>query len=339
MDMIGRSTTAQEHTGSFDDLMLKEWALKNLLSVEAGGGAGLKGQAVGGLDSTQELQGLNPVDRLIKRVTATSLGEVVTEGTIVRASSVDRSPFLLDGQELHKSLVLVISDDENLTVGVILNRPGAKGLDVRVQEKGTGKSKQLKVPLRYGGQFSVKGNEPLLWLHCNPVLKAAKIGTPVGSSEGIWQCTSSDMISAVGQALAVLEDFLVVAGVSVWTKGSKGLARGMQGEIRAGRFEIVPESKTQDVWEELVKQEVLTETNLVKNLIIADNAWNKAKANGMKKTNGGSWTLPIGGLGDGFDEEDDSVVYKSDVKVSKLSDDALRSWVATFLLGAPSLGE
>jgi putative AlgH/UPF0301 family transcriptional regulator len=339
MDMIGRSQTAEEHTGDFDDLMLKEWALKNLLSVEAGGGADPNGQAIGRLDSTQELQGLNPVDRLIKRVSATSLGEAVADGALVRASPVDRSPFLLDGQELHKSLVLIISEDDQMTVGVILNRPGAKGLEVRVQEKGTGKSKQLKVPLRYGGQFSVKGSEPLLWLHCNSVLKAAKIGSPVGKSEGIWKCTANDMISAVGQALATPEDFLVVAGVSVWTKGDKGRARGMQGEIRSGRFEVVPERNTQAIWDELTKQEVLTEMNLVKNLVIADEAWNKGTANGKKGKNGGSDTLPMGDLGEGFDEEDDSLVFKSDVKVSKLSDDALRSWVATFLLGSPLLGE
>ena len=46
----------------------------------------------------------------------------------------------------------------------------------------------------------------------------------------------------------------------------------------------------------------------------------------------------IAGIGEGFDEEDDSLVFKSDVKVSNLSDNALRSWIATFLLGAPSLG-
>jgi putative AlgH/UPF0301 family transcriptional regulator len=338
MNMIGRSSIADENAGGFDDLMLKEWALKHLLSVEAGGGAGARDQAVGGLESTQDLEVMKPVDRLIKRVAAVSLGEAVMEGTVVRASSKDRSPFLLEGQELHKSLVLVLSDDERLSIGVILNRPGSKGLEIQVQEKGTGSSKQLKVPLRYGGQYAIKGNQPLLWLHCNPVLKSAKIGTPVGSADGIWKCTSSDMISAVSQALAMPEDFLVVSGVSIWTKGSKGVARGIQGEIRVGRFEIVPESQISSIWEELLKQDVLTEVNLVKNLIIAGEAWNKAAMNG-KSTDDSVQNPPLGGLGEGFDEEDDSFVFKSDVKVSKLSDDALRSWVATFLLGSPSLGE
>ena len=45
-----------------------------------------------------------------------------------------------------------------------------------------------------------------------------------------------------------------------------------------------------------------------------------------------------GGIGEEYDEEDDRLVFKSDVRVAKLSDDALQSWIATFLLGAPSLG-
>jgi len=354
MDMIGRSETAAEHTGGFDDLMLKEWARQHLLSVEAGGGASRSRRPPLG-PSTQELskqkKSDDPVEQLMQRVSAAARGEDVTEGTLVRAAPTDRSPFLLDNQALHKSLVLVISEDAALTVGVVLNRPGAQGLEVKVQQKDSGKSRLLHVPLRYGGPYSVKSSEPILWLHCNSILKAAKVGAPVGSSssgksgndEGIWKCTSSDMISAVGQGLATPEDFLVVAGVSVWTKGENGLARGMSGEIRSGKFEIVPPSKTQAVWNELSRQEVLTEDNLAETLAVAEEAWRKGANDKEKAKNGknGSFlkNLPIvGGLGEGFDEEDDSLVFKSDVKVSKLSDDALRSWVATFLLNKPSLG-
>jgi putative AlgH/UPF0301 family transcriptional regulator len=341
MSMVGRSETAKEHTGDFDDLMLKEWALRNLLSIEAGGGAEGNAYAADDLLAAQASQTSNPFDRLLQRVSATSLGETIAAGTILRASPTDRSPFLLEGQELHKSLVLILLDDENLTVGVILNRPGANSLDVRVQEKDTGQPKrQLKVPLRYGGQFAVKRSEVLLWLHCNPVLKTAKVGSPIGDTEGIWKCTSQDMISAVGKALATPEDFLIVAGVSVWEKSTKGMSRGIQGEIRSGKFEIVPETKVRLIWEELLKQEVLTKDNLNKNLIIANKAWSLGiSTSNDKKKNGGNARIPIGGLGEGYDEDDDLLVFKTDVKVSKLSDDALRSWIATFLLGTPSLGE
>jgi putative AlgH/UPF0301 family transcriptional regulator len=339
MNMIGRSETAKERTGDFDDLMLKEWARKNLLSAEAGGEAGIKRKSIGGLKPTQELRSASPTDSLVERVSSLSRGEDVRAGTIVRASSMDRSPFLLDKQEFHKSIVLIMSDDEDLTVGVILNRPGAKGLEVKIQEKESGKNTRiLKVPLRFGGQFAVKGSEPLLWLHCNPVLKTAKIGAPVGKPDGIWKCTSSDLITAVGRALATPEDFFVVTGVSVWTKGAKGIARGIQGEIREGHFEVVADNKIQDIWDELAKQEVLSDENLMKNLIIAHEAWEKGGGVNVKQLkNGDSRQPPIEGLGEAFEEEDNSVVFKSDVKVSKLSDDALRSWCATFLLGSPSL--
>ena len=358
MHMIGRSETAKEHTGDFDDYMLKEWALKHLLSVSAGGGAETNGSLVGGLVSTKQLQqqqrnvkppviASNPLDRILKRVTTTAAdaSTTISAGTVVRASSMDRSPFLLDCQELHKSIVLILSDDENLTVGVILNRPGAKGLDVRIQEKsndttGTSKS-QLKVPLRYGGQFAVKGTESLIWLHCNPTLKTSKIGTPIGGNDnGIWKCTANDMISVVGKGLVTPDVFIVVAGVSVWMKGyalSDKTSHGMQGEIRNGNYEIVPDQKVSLVFDALIQQEVLTEENLNKNLIIADQAWTKAGP--ATKQQSESTRIPMSGLGEGYDEEDDTYVYKTDVKVAKLSDDALRSWVATFLLGAPSLGE
>jgi len=341
MQMIGREETAEEYSGDFDDLMLKEWALKNLLSTEAGGGAGEKRLAPEGVASTQELLQSDPVDRLLTRVSAASRGEDMAEGTIVRASSADRSPFLLEDQELHRSVVLIISDDENISVGVILNRPAAKGLDIQITEKETGERKTIAVPIRFGGQYAVKGSEPLLWLHCSPILRAAKVGCPVGVQEGcFWKCTADDVISAVSKGLATPDDFMVISGVSVWTKGEGGLARGMQGEIRAGKFEPIPPAKNEAVWDALAKQNILTNQNLVRNLVVAEDAWAVGAPSKRERTNGDSEapSTPIGGLGEGFDEEDDSLVFKSDFKVANLSNDALRSWVATFLLGAPTLG-
>lgn len=346
MNMIRRGETAEEYTGEFDDLMLKEWALKNLLSTEAGGGAGEKRLAPAGVSSTQELLASDLVDRLLTRVSAASRGEDITEGSLVRASSADRSPFLLEGQELHKSVVLIISDNEEITVGVILNRPAAKGLDIQITEKETGTTRMITLPLRFGGQYAVKGSEPLLWLHCNSILRAAKVGSPVGDQkDGIWKCTADDVMSAVGQGLVTPDEFMAVSGVSVWTKGEGGIARGMQGEIRSGIFEPVAASNTEAVWQALSKQEVLTNANLVKTLANADKAWTSAepetpaaKDGDKESSESESESVPIGGLGEGFDEEDDSLVFKSDVKVAKLSNDALRSWVATYLLGAPTLG-
>jgi putative AlgH/UPF0301 family transcriptional regulator len=337
MNMIGMKETAEENSGEFDDLMLKEWALKHLLSTEAG--AGKKRLAPQGVASTQQLLQRDPVDRLLYRVSAASRGEDVTAGTIVRASSAKRSPFLLKDQELHKSLVLIFSDDENISVGVILNRPASKGLDILITEKNSRKSRSETLPLRYGGQYNIKGADPLLWLHCNSILREAMIGSPIGmSNDGFWKCTAADVTSAVGQGLAKPSDFLVVAGVSVWTKGEKGLARGMQGEVRSGMFEIVPTSKYQGIWDSLSKQQVLTPSNLMKSLSMANEAWSAGADSNALQARDANDPPPITGIGEGFDEEDDTLVWSSDVQVSKLADDALRSWLAAFLLGAPTLG-
>ena len=70
-----------------------------------------------------------------KAVFCTTSGPVLTEirglltpppknedmqGTLLRARGLKRSPFLLDKQELHKSLLLVLSDDDNLTLHFLL---------------------------------------------------------------------------------------------------------------------------------------------------------------------------------------------------------------------------
>ena len=175
-----------------------------------------------------------------------------------------------------------------MTVGVILNRPSIRSLDATMREV-TNKLKnspaqQLKVPLRYGG--CVSGTEPVLWLHCNAKLKATRVGVPVGNNEndkddtdeaGIWKCSNHDMMLAVGQGLATPQDFLVVTGVSVWSKLPGGTSsQGMQGELQEGRFQKVPLSQTEDVWNELLKQDVLTDRNIWNVLDVAELAWQKA---------------------------------------------------------------
>ena len=336
MGMIGRKQTAKEYTGGFDDLMLKEWARKHLLSKEAGGGgAMIQKVPPAGVPSFMVT---DSIDEFLESVSATGLGEEIAAGCIVRASSAQRSPFLLDDQELHKSLILIISDDDNLTVGVILNRPAAKGIDMQIKDKTTGFSRTEVLPLRYGGQYAIRGTEPLLWLHCNDSLKSARIGYEIGvGKNGVYKCTAEDVTSAIGGGIARPEDFIVVSGVSVWNKGGvAGFARGMQDEVRLGKYEVIPSAKTAEVWRMLLMQDVLSKVNLAQNLAIAGKAWSRG---GDVQRKGDVEETPIGGLGENFDEEDDAMVFKSDVKVSDLSDKALRSWVATFLLGAPSLDE
>jgi len=91
----------------------------------------------------------------------------------------------------------------------------------------------------------------------------------------------------------------------------------MQGEVDRGKFEVVPDSKIPSLWKALAKQDALSTNNLSLNLEVATEAWNAARSdsarNGSsensngKAKNGVEEMAPVAGLGDGFDEEDDSL--------------------------------
>ncbi len=333
MKMIGRRSIAEKYSPSFDDLMLKEWAFTHLLSSAAGGGGGRQQRDPQDFNTNPEL-----VDTLIRRATEASRDSMV--GNLLRASSSDRSPFLLENQDFHKSVVLILSDDDSASVGVVLNRPSNKGLGIKVADRITGGQKVVTIPMRYGGQYAVKGQETLLWLHWNEELRERKVGSPVGvpQQDGIWKCTSKDVVTAIGLGHANAEDFLVVSGVSVWEKNIAQGKNGIEGEIDLEKYELVPKTCRDDVWVTLLsQQQVLAESNFRQILAISEKAWlfaadiKKEKMVSAKK----SGPIPILGLGENFDEDDDSLVFKSNMKVSKLSDDALRIWCATFLLGRP----
>lgn len=333
MNMIGRGETAKEKSGGFDDLMLKEWAYKHLLSSVSGGGGGAQQRDPKDFKSNPAV-----VDNLMRVLDATTNSPGGYEGALLRASRTERSPFLLKNQEFHKSIVLILVDDETASIGVVLNRPSTKGLDIKVSDKNTGSERIVGIPMRYGGQYAVKGQENLLWLHSSPRMKTREIGSPIGEAEDdIWKCTAQDVMTGIGQGYAKAEDFVVVSGVSVWAKDFQ--TQGIKGELDSGTFKKIPKLDRTDVWNSLLlQQDVMTEHNFHDTISLAQDAWSSADGNGGRESKT-SDQLPIVGLGEGFDEDDDSLVFKSDVKVAKLADDALKSWCATFLLGKPKLAE
>lgn len=149
MNMIGKGQTAENYMGDFDDLMLKEWAREQLLSVDGGGG----GKALS--YTPPDTRKATSLGGLLKRAVTKQEDEEVDAGSIVRASSKTISPFLLDYQELHKSLVLILSDDEELSVGVILNRPSTQGLEVHMEDPASGVQRTATVTLRFGGEIKL----------------------------------------------------------------------------------------------------------------------------------------------------------------------------------------
>jgi putative AlgH/UPF0301 family transcriptional regulator len=327
MKMIGRKDTAKLHSGGFDDMMLKEWALQHLLSIEAGGGGKmiekLSKENFQSLIETELKDRTSQVEKMLQKISA---------GCIVRASSSHRSPFLLDNQELHRSIILILLDDENLTIGVILNRPTDVGIEIERSNKELGVSQSDVIPLRYGGQYSIKGDETLLWLHFNENLKAEGIGHEIGRGQsGIFKCKRDDVTLAIRKGLARSEDFIVINGVSVWNKGGiNDFRNGIEEEMLQGKYELIPRTRTREVWSTLLMQKVLSKINLVQNLAIAGKAWSRGGVEVSSKhlTEESSQSF------DCNNEKNQNPVAVNEL--SNLADKALRKWVATFLLGVPS---
>ncbi len=343
MTLIGRGSLAEETCGDFEDLMLKEWAREHLLSVEAGGNAGIRLQPENVATSNKGLVQGETLDELMKQVRLSVKAATVRVGSLLRASSAERSPYLLQDQEFHKSVVLIIAEDENASIGLILNQPSSKSMEMELIDKVTGKKAEIALPIRFGGQYAIRGQSALIWLHHNKKLRDENIGSPIGDSKSdghseIWKCSQSDATSAISDGLAKPSDFLIVSGLSIWIKGERGDYQGMEGEVRKGKYEVIPPGKVPDVFDALKQQKTLTKLNLINNLSHTKNAW-AAGGDNEQKGEGDSQEIPVtDGIGEGFDEDNDLFVFKSDVEVGVLSDDALRSWVATFLLGAPTLG-
>jgi len=222
MKMIGRGDTVEESSGTFDDLILKEWVRENLIASESGLGKGT------------ESRPYNPFNLGLGSLNAS---KDVTVGSIVRASSDERSPFLLSKQEFHKALVLITNDDDNISVGVMLNRPSTKSLEMSLIDRVTGEKRILSLPIRFGGDYAIKGQASnIMWLHNSRKLKALNIGSPIDSSADktdtdsvLWKCTQEDATTSISKGYATPFDFILISGVCIWTKGDGGMARGIQG--------------------------------------------------------------------------------------------------------------
>mmetsp|Transcript_19595 Transcript_19595/g.28387 ORF Transcript_19595/g.28387 Transcript_19595/m.28387 type:complete len:711 (+) Transcript_19595:123-2255(+) len=305
----------------FDDLMLREWARANLCFQKSSGDDDDKVDDSEKEEKDDSGKAGDFMDDLIKRASSAAKNvDKVEVGTLVRASSSKDYPFLLNDQEFHKSIVLVIQDNEMMSVGVILNLPMTS----------SGNKIPGKIPCRYGGAYGIKGQvgKPSFWLHLNKSLRDAKIGSPVGDinkEDGIWSCTSEQVETALRAGIAKPTDFMVVSGFSVWGKVGRGEAGGIRGEIWDGDFEIVSKDCVRPVWDTLTTQEELTPENMNKNLDIAETAW-MASSSSLEDDD------------EEEEEEDDKrMVYNSDVSVKSLADDALKCWVGALLLDNPRL--
>ncbi len=250
----------------FDDAMLQEWIKAHLLFNE----------------TIQEIPEAPPTR---------------PAGTILRASK----PFLLNHQEFHKALLLVLEDTLDATIGVLLNLPGPNTTSV---ENDT-------VPVRYGGTFGIQGEtqKPITYYHNDESLKDAKIGTPVGrfSHSGIWTCTREGVETAIEMGLANLDDFLVVQGACVLKKQNDNI----ESLLALSKFDVVPREKVSQVWDALLLQEGVTRDSLNEYMETVDSIWAL-----VDRTNNGK----------------DAESMNQDLCAL-----AWKSWVSVFLLHDPTL--
>jgi hypothetical protein len=203
----------------------------------------------------------------------------------------------------HKSSVLVIQDDDEASVGLILNCPTTESFVLE-----TPRWNRIEFPIRYGGINGRNDESPLVWLQNSDVLRQAGIGTPVGSSTGVFSCNLEQVSAAIDMGLPA--DFILIKGFSVWEK-EEG-AGGITGQVMAGSFDA--HSRMDECWKLLLSQQTLCDATLERNLQLSFQAWSRSKQDGQART-----VRP-------------RCVFESNVEVGNLADDALRKWHDIFLL-------
>jgi len=234
-------------------------------------------------------------------------------GTLVRASA----PILLDEQVFHQSLVLILQNNENMIVGLILNRPYSTSVKIA----GT------RLPVRYGGRFGLDTNDmPEFYLHYNhQKLQEAKVGEPISEEQkqsNFWKCTKEDADTAVEVGLAKSEDFLVVLGLSVWDKENISSEDGEPSSMELDSyFSEVDEGSIGTIWKLLKVQEPLNKKNAAENLEAANTAW-------MLSGDAG-WMLSSSKQ---LDRHSSDMETKEQQKVQSLAYSALDKWIRLFLL-------
>ena len=237
-----------------------------------------------------------------------------TAGTMLRASSGERSPYLFSDQGMHKSLILLLRTDEEFTEGVILNLVGSTVLELEAGPE------SIEFPVHYGGSVDVSSEDDdsdtdedsTLFLHNDIDLGISGVGTQVGLSR-FYLCTKDEVIQAVTSG-AASQSFMAFRGISVWA--NDGDICGVEEDVRNDFFEMVPASREKVVWDKLLEQELLTEDNLAINARIGRQAWSLAGADGENDKT----------------VKNNQYVFGTDVQTNTLADEASLRWMLTNIL-------
>jgi putative AlgH/UPF0301 family transcriptional regulator len=326
-DELGNELT---HDNYFSDLMLKEWVTEMCLIARDDNEEEDEDEeewiekqnnmenVVEDATDDDENDDSSSMDEKIFRALEAAQGGPIELGMIIRGSSLQPSPYMLYNHALHKSTVVVFQDEEDFSVGLILNIPSNETYFL----KGSDGKHIAEMNIRYGGPSSAVDDnddeskdspQSLIWLHCNQALQDLRIGAPLQKDQlaGIWTCTESHALQAIESGHASPADFMLVKGLIEW--GKEGGAGGVRGEVFEGNMEIVPTEPIPDIWQLLMSQTQLSLETLDNNVQLSHNAWNLAKKDNAKVI-------------------ESRHVIGSQVDVSQIGDDAMRIWQVIFLL-------
>jgi len=313
MDLIDKEDEAKSLSESFADLTLKEYCTEHLLFNSTNEASEIQ-EDVNSLDLSDLISSFSStpdtLDKIVKLALNARNG---LDGTLLRGSSNDRSPFTLSDQKFHKSILLILQDDDELSVAMLLNHPTTKTRPITLSN-----GKVVEMVVRYGGSFGIPGvvEQPIIFLHNKSKLKKLFVGEAIGNSD-IWICTEEQIIEAISEGNASHKDFMVIEGFSIWGKeeedGEGGVIEGgLLNDILEQKFEVVEPEFTDEIWVTLLAQAPLSIDTLDRNCRMSSDAWSVAGRN---------------------DNAFPSYVYKSKVTTTELADDALRYWIEAFLLG------
>jgi putative AlgH/UPF0301 family transcriptional regulator len=165
MSKIGMKEQAGRAAGSFEDRMLREWARAHVSKDPL----------------IMQAEAMDNLMRAAHRRKAR--GDRGTRaGTILRTSP--SAPYITEQQFLHKALLLVVQDTEEMTVAVVLNRQTHKTVSYR------GTSGQWRRRIFFGGEYDA-GSDRVLWLTASRVIRESGIGqdvAPKGEGQDVVIC-------------------------------------------------------------------------------------------------------------------------------------------------------
>jgi putative AlgH/UPF0301 family transcriptional regulator len=336
-DELGNELT---HDNYFSDLMLKEWVNEMCLIARDDHEEedddeqewmdkqnNMENVVADATDDDKNHDSFS-MDEKIFRALEAAQGGPIEVGVVVRGSSLQPSPYMLYNHALHKSTIVVFQEEEQFSVGLILNIPTNETYTLM----GSDGKHIAEINIRYGGpsnaideddeedEKDVSKDSPrnLIWLHCNSALQDLRIGAPLQKDRlaGIWTCTESQAIQAIELGLAFPGEFMLVEGFVVWEKEPGG-AGGVRGQVFEGNLEIVPTEPIPDIWQLLMSQTRLSLETLNDNIQLSHDAWNLGKKDTNKQDEKLIQSRPVMG---------------SQVDVSQIADDAMRIWQVIFLL-------